>query len=344
VKLLIIGGTLFLGRRLVEAALARGHHVTTFTRGLHNPGIHTDVEVLRGDRNGDVSALNGRLWDSVVDTCGYVPVGVTRVIDAIGRERLAHYTFISSVSAYAEHPLTGGDEHAPLATLTADQLREAEEMATGARATARTYGELYGALKAACERAAEERIPGKVLHVRPGLIVGPYDYSDRFTYWVRRVAAGGDLVAPGRPERRVRVIDARDLAEWIVRMAEDQTPGVFNATGAEDGLTFGRMLDVCRTVSGSDARFRWMNDADLLNRGVQPWSELPLWIPDADNGIFEVRNDKAIASGLTFRPLATTVRDTLDWDRHRPMDEPMKAGLARERERDLLNDAPYPAH
>jgi len=342
--MLIIGGTLFLGRRLVEAALARGHQVTTFTRGRHNPGIHTDVEVLRGDRNSDVSALNGRLWDAVVDTCGYVPVGVTRVIDAIGRERLPHYTFISSVSAYAEHPRTGGDERAPLATLTADQLKEAEEMATGARATARTYGELYGALKAACERAAEERMPGRVLHVRPGLIVGPYDYSDRFTYWVRRVAGGGDLLAPGRPERRVRVIDARDLAEWIVRMAEDQAPGAFNATGAEDGLTLGRMLDVCRTVSGSDARFRWMNDADLLNRGVQPWSELPLWIPDADNGIFEVRNDKAIARGLTFRPLEITVRDTLEWDRHRPMDETMKAGLPRERERDLLNDAPYPAH
>ena len=342
--MLIIGGTLFLGRRLVEAALARGHHVTTFTRGRHNPGIHADVEALKGDRNSEVSALNGRLWDAVIDTCGYVPVGVTRVIDATGRERLPHYTFISSVSAYAEHPRTGGDEHTPLATLTADQLKEAEEMATGARATARTYGELYGALKAACERAAEERMPGRVLHVRPGLIVGPYDYSDRFTYWVRRVAGGGDLLAPGLPERRVRVIDARDLAEWIVRMAEDQTPGVFNATGAEDGLTFGRMLDVCRTVSGSDARFRWMNDADLLDRGVQPWSELPLWIPDAANGIFEVRNDKAIAKGLTFRPLETTVRDTLEWDRHRPMDETMKAGLPREREWALLNDAPYPAH
>jgi len=344
VKILLVGGTLFLGRRLVESAVARGHQVTTFTRGRHNPSIHTDVEALRGDRNSDLSALNGRRWDAVIDTCGYVPVGVTRMIDAIGHDRLPHYTFISSVSAYAEHPRTGGDEHAPLATLTADQLKEAEEIATGERATARTYGELYGALKAACERAAEERMPGRVLHVRPGLIVGPYDYSDRFTYWVRRVADGGDVLAPGRPDRRVRVIDARDLAEWIVRMAEDGTPGVFNATGAEDGLTFGRMLDVCRTVSGSDARFRWMDEAYLLDRGVQPWSELPLWIPDADNGIFEVRNDKAIAKGLTFRSLETTVRDTLEWDRHRRMDETMKAGLRHERERDLLNDAPNPAH
>ena len=142
--------------------------------------------------------------------------------------------------------------------MTADQLKEAEEMATGVRATARTYGEMYGALKAVCERAAEQRMPGRVLNVRPGLIVGPDDYSDRFTYWVRRVADGGDVLAPGRPDRRVRMIDARDLAEWIVRMAEDRTAGVFNATGAEDGLTFGRMLDVCRTVSGSEARFRWV--------------------------------------------------------------------------------------
>ena len=343
-KILLIGGTLFLGRRFVEAAVARGHQVTTFTRGRHNPGIHTNVEALKGDRNGDVSPLNGRRWDAVIDTCGYVPVGVTRVIDAIGHERLPHYTFISSVSAYAEHPPGGSDEHAPLATLTADQLKEAEEMATGARATARTYGELYGALKAACERAAEERMPGRVLHVRPGLIVGPYDYSDRFTYWVRRVAAGGVVLAPGRPNRRVRVIDARDLAEWIVRMAEDRTAGVYNATGAEDGLTCGRMLDVCRAVSGSDAQFRWTDEAYLLERRVEPWSELPLWIPGADNGIFEVRNDKAVAAGLTFRPLETTAQDTLEWDRRRPIDETMKAGLSRERERELLNDAPHPAH
>ena len=176
---------MFLGRRLVEAALTRGHQVTTFTRGRHNPGTHAAVEALRGDRNSDVSALNGRRWDAVIDTCGYVPVGVTLVIDAIGRERLPHYTFVSSVSAYAEHPPAGGDEHAPLATLTTDQLKEAEAMATGARATARAFGELYGALKAACERAAEERIR-RVLHVRPGLIVGPSSFSDRFTYWVRR--------------------------------------------------------------------------------------------------------------------------------------------------------------
>lgn len=343
-NILIVGGTLFLGRRLVEAALARGHQITTFTRGRHNAGIHPNVETLNGDRNGDVSVLKGRRWDAAIDTCGYVPVGVTRVIDAIGTERLPHYTFVSSVSAYAEHPSAGSDESASLATITPEQVREAEEIATGVRATARTYGELYGGLKAACERAAEQRMPGRVFNVRPGLIVGPDDYSDRFTYWVRRVADGGDVLAPGRRERRVRVIDARDLAEWIIRMVESRVTGVFNATGAEDGLTFSRMLDVCRDVSGGDARFRWVDEAYLLARGVQPWSELPLWIPDSANGIFEVRNGKAIAKGLTFRALKTTVRDTLEWDRLRQRDEPMKAGLPRDRERELLNDASHPAH
>ena len=343
-NILILGGTLFLGRRLVEAALARGHQITTFTRGRHNAGVHTNVETLRGDRNADVSALSGRRWDAAIDTCGYVPVGVTRVIDAIGSEQLPHYTFVSSVSAYADHPSAGSDESAALATIAPEQVRDAEEMATGARATARTYGELYGGLKAACERAAEGRMPGRVLNIRPGLIVGPDDYSDRFTYWVRRVAEGGDVLAPGRPERRVRVIDARDLAEWIIRMVEGRVTGVFNATGAEDRLTFSRMLEVCRDVSGSDARLTWIDEAYLLERRVQPWSELPLWIPDSDNGIFEVRNDKAIANGLTFRALDTTARDTLEWDRLRPRDEPMKAGLPRDRERELLNDASHPAY
>jgi len=341
--MLIVGGTIFVGRCIVEAALARGHQVTTFSRGIHTAGLHRDVESLKGDRNGDLTALRGRNWDAVIDTCGYVPGAVTRVLDAFGSDRLAHYTFVSSVSVYAEHPPGGVDERAAVATITSEQLVAAEEMATGKRPTARTYGEMYGALKALCEWAAEQRMPGRVLNVRPGLIVGRDDYTDRFTYWVRRVDEGGDVLAPGRPDRRVRVIDARDLAEWIVRMAESRTTGIFNATGAEDGLTFGRMLEVCRSVSGSDARFTWVDETDLLDRGVQPWSELPLWIPASDNGIFEARNDKAIAAGLTFRPLETTVRDTLEWDRRRSRDEPLKAGLARDRERDLLNDASHPA-
>ena len=265
-------------------------------------------------------------------------------MDALDRDRVVHYTFVSSVSVYAELRAAGSDESEPVATIAAEQVKEAEQMPTGVRATARTYGEMYGALKALCERTAEQAMPGRVLNVRPGLVVGPDDYSDRFTYWVRRAARGGEVLAPGRPERRVRVIDARDLAEWLIRMAESRTAGVFNATGAEDELTFGGMLEACRTVSGSDARFTWVGEAYLLDNGVQPWGELPLWIPDANNGIFEIRNDKAIAAGLTFRPLADTIRDMMNWDGNRPPDEPMKAGLSREREQELLEHAPHPAH
>jgi 2'-hydroxyisoflavone reductase len=344
VKILIVGGTIFLGRRLVGAALARGHEITIFSRGRHNDGIHADVEVLSGDRNGDVSALRGRGWDAVIDTCGYVPGSVNRVMNALDRDQVAHYTFVSSVSVYADFHAADSDESGPVATITAERVIEAEEMATGVRATARTYGDSYGALKALCERAADEAMPGKVLNVRPGLIVGANDYTDRFTYWVRRVARGGEVLAPGRPARRVRLIDARDLAEWLIRTTEAHTTGVFNATGAEDGLTFGRMLDVCRAVSGSDARFTWVGEKYLLDNGVEPWGQLPLWIPDADNGIFAIRNDKAIAAGLTFRPLAETVRDTLQWDRTRPQDEPMKSGLLRDREQELLKHASHHSH
>jgi 2'-hydroxyisoflavone reductase len=179
-------------------------------------------------------------------------------------------------------------------------------------------------------------MPGRVLSVRPGLIVGALDYTDRLTYWVRRVATGGDVLAPGRPDRRVRVIDVRDLAEWMIRMAESRQTGIFNASGAEDGMTMGEMLNTCRRVSRSTARLVWTDEEFLLNQKVAAWSELPLWIPAAANGIFEARNDKAIAAGLTFRPLVDSVSHTLQWDRTRPQDEPLAAGLSTERERQLL--------
>jgi 2'-hydroxyisoflavone reductase len=336
-KLLIVGGTIFLGRALVDAALERGHEVSTFSRGKHKVERKGKaVETLIGDRNNDLEAIEGRHWDAVIDTCGYVPSAVDRVMGALDRDRTNHYTFVSSVSVYADFPPSGVHEDSPVATITGEQLIEAEAVPTGTRATARTYREMYGALKALCEQSAERAMPGRVLNVRPGLIVGAYDYSDRFTYWVRRIAAGGDVLAPGRPDRRVRVIDVRDLAEWLIRMAESRQVGVFNASGPEDGSTMAAVLDACKQVSGSGARLVWTEEKYLLDQGVAPWSELPLWIPAAHNGIFEARNDKAIVSGLTFRPLVDTVRDTLQWDRARPQDQPLAAGLPADRERDLL--------
>ena len=336
-KILILGGTVFLGAHLVEAALARGHQVTIFNRGQHNPDWHPEVEKLRGDRSRDVEALRGRRWDAVIDTCGYVP-GVVRKSAELLADAVEHYTFISSCSVYGNFDLAGTDENAPVSTITPEQVDEAEKIDTGERATALTYGEMYGALKALCERAAEEAMPGRVLSVRAGLIVGPYDYSDRFTYWVHRVARGGGVLAPGRPGRRVRVIDARDLAEWIIRMAETRQAGIYNATGAEDGLTMARLLEECRAVSGSDAKFIWASEEFLLAQKVGAWGEMPLWIPEEYNGIFLVNNDKAIMAGLTFRPLSDTIKDTLTWDATRPPNTERRAGLNPARERELLEN------
>lgn len=334
-NLLIIGGTIFLGRHLVEAAQARGHEVTIFNRGRHNPELFPDVEKLHGDRIVNLDALRGRRWDAVIDTCGYVPKAVRASAELLA-DAVEHYTFISSVSAYAEMPREGFDESAPVGTITPERLAEAEAVVYGDRPNAGSYGEAYGPLKALCEEAAAAAMPGRTLNVRAGLIVGADDYMDRFPYWVARVARGGEMLAPGPPERRVRVIDVRDLADWNVRMAENRLAGTFNATGAEDNLTFGSLLDECQTVSASDAEFVWTSEEFLEEQNVEPWTELPLWMPAAYNGIFEARNDKAIAAGLTFRPLADTAREVLEWSQTRPTNHEWRAGLKPEREQELL--------
>jgi 2'-hydroxyisoflavone reductase len=329
--LLILGGTIFLGRHLVEAALARGHAVTLFNRGQHNADLFPSVEKLRGDRNGDLGALAGRRWDAVIDTCGYVP-RVARASAELLAGAVDHYTFISSISVYPSLPEPGMDESAPIGTLS-DESVEADGPLP------EVTGETYGPLKALCEQAAEAAMPGRVLNVRPGLIIGPHDPTDRFTYWPRRIARGGEVLAPGSPEGAVQVIDARDLAEWTVRMVEGGKTGVYNATGPENPLTMRSVLETCRAVSGSDATLTWVDEEFLLNAGVAPWTELPLWVPAREEsmaGFSAVNCGKAIAAGLTFRPLADIVRDTLAWDATRPADREMRAGLKPEREAEVL--------
>ena len=324
-NLLILGGTVFLGRHLVEAALARGHAVTLFNRGQHNPDLFPEVERLRGDRDGDLQALEGRRWDAVVDTCGYVP-RVVRASAEMLAPNVDHYTFISSISVYADTSKPGIDEQAPVGTLDDPTTEE-------------VTGESYGPLKALCEQAAEATMPGRVLNIRPGLIVGPHDPTDRFTYWVRRVAEGGEVLAPGDPDAPVQVIDARDLAGWTIRMIEQRQTGVFNATGPAERLRMADLLTTCKQVSRSDATFVWLDDAFLLEAGAGPWIEVPLWIPATDgqnDGLLDIDIAKARAAGLTFRDIADTVRDTLAWDRTRPADTERRAGLAPERERALL--------
>src|SRR5688500_14878734 len=337
-KLLVLGGTKFLGRHLVEIALAGGHEVTLFNRGQLNPELFPGVERLRGDRDGRLDALRGRGWDAAVDTSGYLP-RVVRESAALLADAVGHYTFVSSISVYRDTRAPGVNEDYAVGRISEEELQEAEALRQSELTAAPFFGERYGPLKALCELAAEEAMPGRVLHVRAGLIVGPHDYTDRFTYWPRRVSEGGDVLAPGDPTRPVQFIDARDLAGWMLLSAGARLSGTFNATGPGRTLTFGGFLEECRAATGSDARFVWVDEKFLLEAGVAPWMEVPLWLPESDeiNRHFqEVSVEKAVAAGLTFRPLAETVRVTLDWDLSRPADAPRRAGLAPAREREVL--------
>jgi 2'-hydroxyisoflavone reductase len=335
-KILVLGGTKFLGRHLVELALVRGDEVTLFNRGRLNPELFPVAEKLRGDRDGDLGALRGRRWDVAVDPSGYLP-RVVRDSARLLADAVEHYTFVSSISVYRDTNVPGVAEDYPVGQLTDEQLREAEALPQSELAGAPFFWERYGALKALCEEAAEASMPGRVLNVRAGLIVGPHDYSDRFTYWPRRVAEGGDVLAPGDPGRPVQFIDVRDLAAWILSAAERRLTGTFNATGQP--LTFGGFLEGCRAATGGDARFVWVDERFMLEAGLGPWVEVPLWTDSSDEGnrYFQaVSVERAVAAGLAFRPLAETVRDTLEWDLTRPADVPRRAGLAREREREVL--------
>jgi 2'-hydroxyisoflavone reductase len=323
-KILIIGGTIFLGRHLVDAAQGRGHTVTLFNRGQHNPDLFPEVEKLRGDRDGGLDALRNRQWDAVIDTCGAFP-RVVRASAELLADAVGHYTFISTMSVYADLSTPGSNEDSPVGTIP----EGTEEVVTG---------ETYGPFKALCEQAVEAAMPGRTLNIRPGLIIGPYDHSNRFTYWPHRVAQGGDVLAPGRPEQPLQfIVDVRDLAEWTIRMAEAGTTGVFNAKGPDYPLSMGELLDTCKTVSGSDARLVWVDEAFLQEQGVGAWMELPLWLPASMNAINTARSDKAYAAGLTFRPIAETVRDTLAWDATLPPDAERRAGLTPAREAAVLD-------
>ena len=297
-KLLVLGGTLFLGRHVVEQALADGHAVTIFTRGKTNPELFPAAERLTGDRAGDLSAFRGRKWDAVIDTCGYIP----RIAQASARalsDAAGHYTFISSISVYAELKTPGILETAPVGVLRSP--------------TEEVGPESYGPLKALCESAVETAMPGRALIARPGLLVGPNDPSGRFTYWVRRIGAGGEILAPGDPAAPVQLIDARDAARWLVRCAVARVTGVFNLTGPASPLSMANVLDTCRATLNARARFTWVAEQFLLEHKIAPWTELPLWLPREDGGVMSVDIQKALACGLTFRSLEETIRDTFEW-------------------------------
>jgi 2'-hydroxyisoflavone reductase len=324
-KLLLIGGTRFLGRAIVNQALAAGHEVTLFNRGQSNPDLYADeVETLIGDRDGGLDVLDGRSWDAVIDTCGYFP----RLVRDSARflaDAVNQYVFISSISVYpfAALRVPGVDEATAVGTLEDETVEEITE-------------ETYGPLKALCEQAAEAAMPGRVLNVRAGLIVGPHDLTDRFTYWPYRVAQGGNVLAPDSPDHAVQFIDVRDLAQWILHMVEAQKVGTYNVTGQAGEVTLGDVLTTSRAVSGSEAAFVWVSEPFLTQHEVGPWVNLPLWVGSDLAGLSQVNCDKAFADGLAIRPLAETIQDTLTWQATRPADHEWRAGLSREREAELL--------
>jgi 2'-hydroxyisoflavone reductase len=320
-KLLILGGTKFLGRHAVDAALAAGHDVTIFTRGKTNPELFPDVEHLQGDRDGDLGALADRSWNGVVDTSGYVPRIVRQSAELL-RDAVDRYVFVSSISVYGDfsQPI---DESTPVAELEDPATEEIMEH--------------YGALKAACETVIDEVYGDRGANVRAGLIVGPYDATDRFTYWPRRIAAAGDVLGPGDPSAPVQFVDARDLAAWLVKLALEGPGGTFNATGPAEPLTFADFLERARVAIGSDANVVWVDEQKVLDAGVEAWSELPLWLPGDDYaGMALADTKRARDAGLQFRPLEETVVDTLAWDRTVEGDRPT---LSAEKERAVLDAA-----
>ena len=323
-RILVLGGTVFLGRAVTDAALARGHEVVHFHRGISAPP-DARVRTVIGEREQLDAAQLDCAYDAVIDNSGYLPHVVGRSVDAL-RERAGRYLFVSSISVYRRFDREGFAEDSPVAPAP----RPPPEATTP---------ETYGPLKAACEAVVRQAFGERALVVRPGLIVGPHDPTDRFTYWPVRVARGGVVAAPGEPSRRVQFIDVRDLARWMVRLAERGAAGTFNATGPRGPLTMGGLLAMCRQVAGGDARFEWIDEDFLLAQGIQPWREMPLWIPKKDDamwGLMSANIERALAAGLSLRPWHDTIRDTLEWASTLPAERPWKAGLTPAAERALL--------
>ena len=313
-RLLLLGGPRFLGRAVTDAALAAGHEVTFFNRGKTNRERYPEVEHLVGDRSGEFDALRGRSWDAVVDTCGYLPETVLASASALADSGM--YCFVSSISVYRDFTKIN-DEESPVAELGALPADEVTE-------------ESYGPLKALCEDAAREVFGARALVVRPGLIVGPYDPTGRFTYWPHRIARGGEVLAPAPPESPTQVIDVRDLGAWIVDLCARRASGTYNAT--HPGVSLEDLLTTCRQVASSDAEITWVSPEFLVEHGVGEWMELPLWLVDpAMEYVDRVDVSRALEAGLTFRPLEETVRGTLD-----DAETTDAAGLRPEREAELL--------
>jgi len=329
-KILILGGTAFLGPAIVRYALSRGHEITLFNRGRTNPHLFPDLEKIQGDRREGVDALKGRRWDVCIDTSGYVPRIVGESAGLLA-DNVEQYIFISTISVYADFSQRGLDENSPVGVLEDPKTED-------------ITGLTYGPLKALCEQAAEKAMRGRTTSIRPGLIVGPMDRSDRFTYWPVRISKGGEVMAPEGPDVVTQVMDVNDLGMFIVHCAEQNITGTYNATSPAEELTMGEIYAACKQVSGSDATLTYVTPEFMEENEVSEWMDMPVYVhladgsPEAGHPYIDV--SRALAQGLTFRPISETIRDTLDWWATVPQehkDKPRRAGLTAEREQELLN-------
>ncbi len=333
-NILILGGTGFTGPHQVRYALARGHKITLFNRGKRPkqdwPG---EVEELLGDRNtGDLKSLQGREWDVCIDNPTSVPFWV-RDVGKVLEGKVGQFVFISTISVFAQNAKPN-DEKAETAEY------KGKDIYAETRDTLMADMNLYGPMKAASEREVETWFPGITTVIRPGLIVGPGDETDRFTYWPVRLARGGDVLAPSLGNDPVQFIDARDLAEWTIRMVEQRAIGIYNATGPDYELSIAALLHGIRAVTSAGAKLQWVPADFLAAQNVSPWGDMPVWVPDdAENAGFNRSViTKALAAGLSFRPLATTAADTLAWFNSQPAErrQKLRAGISAEREQQVL--------
>jgi len=326
-NILFMGGTGFIGPHMVRALVAQGHKVTLFNRGESNPDLFKELDKIEGDRaTSDIKKVSQQKWDVIVDSSCYFPRAVNMLMDAVDTSSVQQYVFISTISVYEG--------------FTQEGLHEGSELARTDEPSSEEIAEHYGALKVLCEEAAEKAMPGRVTQIRCGLIIGPGDSTDRFTYWPERVARGGEVLAPGTGEDPLQTIDVRDLADWVARCVERKITGAYNSTNPAGLYTFRDVLQLCKENLKSDARLTWVPADFLRVRNVADMSDLPLWVyPDGGFAkIWHANAEKATAKGLKHRPLAETIVDTHKWFQTLPKDrrEKMRAGISQERERDLL--------
>ncbi|KGX90524.1 isoflavone reductase [Pontibacillus halophilus JSM 076056 = DSM 19796] len=322
-NILVLGGTVFVGRHIVEAAIERGHKVTLFNRGRTNQELFPQAEKLVGDRDSDVESLKNRDWDVVIDATGYTPDAVERTAKLL-QQQVKQYVFISTISVYENFRKKHVEEDAPLAKLKEDR--------------AEVNSETYGPLKAKAEEKVKEYFKTNHLIIRPGIVVGPDDPTDRFTYWVMRFQRGGQVLIPGERSRPLQWIDVRDLAEWTVRMTESKENGTYNAAGFEQELTMEKFVETLKELN-PNAQENWIQDEFLLEHNVQPFKDLPLWLPKSEDypyGFILVENKRAREKGLTFRSVENTVEATREWFESQSERTMVKVGLEPGKEADLI--------